>query len=120
MKHVDEYRSTPACERLVDEIRQIGTRQWTVMEVCGGQTHGLLRHAIDAALHGTVELVHGPGDEEMGRRRRVELANLAVQGRTSDTRSALPGNFPILLKGGPQFDSREPLVTLLVPVKDQG
>lgn len=61
MKYVDEYRRPEHCERLLAEIRQIATRPWTLMEVCGGQTHGLLRYGIDAALEGQVRLIHGPG-----------------------------------------------------------
>ena len=61
MKHVDEYRSADACARLVDEIRALATTERTIMEVCGGQTHGLLRHGVDEALAGAVRLIHGPG-----------------------------------------------------------
>ncbi|MBM3998297.1 MAG: hydrogenase formation protein HypD [Planctomycetes bacterium] len=61
MKYVDEYRDPHAARRLIDEIRKTATRRWTLMEVCGGQTHGLLRHGIDAELEGVVELIHGPG-----------------------------------------------------------
>jgi hydrogenase expression/formation protein HypD len=61
MKYVDEYRRPEHCERLLDEIRRTATRSWTLMEVCGGQTHGLLRYGIDNALEGIVRLIHGPG-----------------------------------------------------------
>jgi hydrogenase expression/formation protein HypD len=61
MKYVDEYRSQAAVERLVGAVRRRATRPWTIMEVCGGQTHGLLRYGIDDALAGLVELIHGPG-----------------------------------------------------------
>ncbi|WP_417387459.1 hydrogenase formation protein HypD [Gimesia sp.] len=61
MKYLDEYRDPAAAVRLLDEIRRISTRCWTLMEVCGGQTHSLLRHGIAAELEGTVELIHGPG-----------------------------------------------------------
>ncbi|HEY3392911.1 MAG TPA: hydrogenase formation protein HypD [Lacipirellulaceae bacterium] len=61
MKFVDEYRRPEHCQRLLNEIRQSVTRPWTLMEVCGGQTHGLLRYGIDAALDGVVRLIHGPG-----------------------------------------------------------
>ena len=61
MKFVDEYRQPEHCQRLLNEIRQTATRQWTLMEVCGGQTHGLLRYGIDTALDGVVRLIHGPG-----------------------------------------------------------
>ena len=61
MKFVDEYRRPEHCQRLLSEIRQTATRPWTLMEVCGGQTHGLLRYGIDTALEGVVRLIHGPG-----------------------------------------------------------
>lgn len=61
MKFIDEFREAEHCERLLAEIRQRATRPWTIMEVCGGQTHGLLRYGIDQALEGMVQLVHGPG-----------------------------------------------------------
>jgi hydrogenase expression/formation protein HypD len=61
MKFVDEYREPDVCARLLAEIRQLATRPWTLMEVCGGQTHGLLRYGIDTALEGAVRLIHGPG-----------------------------------------------------------
>jgi hydrogenase expression/formation protein HypD len=61
MKFVEEYREPELCARLQSEIRQRATRPWTLMEVCGGQTHGLLRYGIDAALDGVVRLIHGPG-----------------------------------------------------------
>jgi hydrogenase expression/formation protein HypD len=61
MKYVDEYRRPEHCQRLLQEIRQTATRPWTLMEVCGGQTHGLLRYGIDAALENVVRLIHGPG-----------------------------------------------------------
>ncbi len=61
MKYLDEYRDPAAARRLLAEIRRLATRCWTLMEVCGGQTHSLLRHGIDAELEGIVELIHGPG-----------------------------------------------------------
>lgn len=61
MKFVDEFRDPKICQRLIEEIRAATTRGWTLMEVCGGQTHGLLRHGIDTALAGSVQLIHGPG-----------------------------------------------------------
>lgn len=61
MRYVDEFRDPVAAARLVDRIRRTATRRWTIMEVCGGQTHSLLRHGIDQELAGEVELIHGPG-----------------------------------------------------------
>lgn len=61
MKYVDEFRDANACQKTIDIIRQTATRCWTIMEVCGGQTHGLLRWGIDQQLDGVVRLLHGPG-----------------------------------------------------------
>lgn len=61
MKLVDDFRDVELARRLVAEIHQRATRRWVLMEVCGGQTHGLLRHGIDEALEDVVELIHGPG-----------------------------------------------------------
>lgn len=61
MKYLDEYRDPQAARRLLAEIRRRATQQWTLMEVCGGQTHGLLRYGIEQELADTVELIHGPG-----------------------------------------------------------
>jgi len=61
MKYVDEFRDPKLAQRLVREIRRTGTRRWVLMEVCGGQTHSLLRYDIEAELADCVELIHGPG-----------------------------------------------------------
>src|SRR5262245_22180456 len=61
MKYVDEYRDPRLAERLLDQIRRMVTRPWTLMEVCGGQTHTLIRSGIDRLVPGALRLVHGPG-----------------------------------------------------------
>ena len=61
MKYVDAFRDRAAADRLVHEIRQRQTQRWTLMEVCGGQTHGLMRYGIAEELAPEVELIHGPG-----------------------------------------------------------
>lgn len=61
MKYLDEFRDPELARRLLDEIRGTVTRPRVIMEVCGGQTHSLLRHGIEAELQGIVELIHGPG-----------------------------------------------------------
>lgn len=61
MKHLDEYRDPALARQLVDRIRRHASRRWTLMEVCGGQTHSLLRHGVDQELEGAVDLLHGPG-----------------------------------------------------------
>jgi hydrogenase expression/formation protein HypD len=61
VRFVDEYRNDRIALALVDEIRRTATRTWTLMEVCGGQTHTLIRQGIDELLTPEIELVHGPG-----------------------------------------------------------
>jgi hydrogenase expression/formation protein HypD len=61
VKYLDEFRDEIAARCLVSEIRRIATRRWTIMEVCGGQTHSLLRYGIEDELTDVVELLHGPG-----------------------------------------------------------
>lgn len=61
MKYLDEYRDGNIARKLVDDMRRIQTRPWVIMEVCGGQTHSIVKHGIDHLLPEGVELVHGPG-----------------------------------------------------------
>jgi hydrogenase expression/formation protein HypD len=61
MKFVDEYRDAGRVRAAIDEIRATVTRPWTIMEICGGQTHAIVRHGIDQLLPPEIELVHGPG-----------------------------------------------------------
>jgi hydrogenase expression/formation protein HypD len=61
VKYVDEYRDQAAATRLLDAIRARVTRRWTLMEICGGQTHTLVKFGIDRMLPEEIELVHGPG-----------------------------------------------------------
>jgi hydrogenase expression/formation protein HypD len=61
MKYVDEYRDAAAAQKLADAIARAVTRPWTIMEVCGGQTHTIVKYGIDKLLPAAVELVHGPG-----------------------------------------------------------
>lgn len=61
MKYLDEYRDSSVAAPLVRRIAEIATRPWVLMEVCGGQTHSIVRYGIDRMLPETVELVHGPG-----------------------------------------------------------
>ncbi len=61
MKYLDEYRDGDVAQRLLAEIRREVTRPWVIMEVCGGQTHSIVRHGIDRLLPPDLELVHGPG-----------------------------------------------------------
>ena len=61
MRYLDEFRDPVAAKALVDAIRRTATRQWTIMEVCGGQTHSIIRNGIDQLLDSAVEFIHGPG-----------------------------------------------------------
>jgi hydrogenase expression/formation protein HypD len=61
MKYVDEYRATEAARRLTAAIARTVTRPWTIMEVCGGQTHTIVKYGLDRLLPESLELVHGPG-----------------------------------------------------------
>ncbi len=61
MKYQDEYRDPAAARKLQQAIRQATTRPWTIMEVCGGQTHTIVKYGIDELLPPEIELVHGPG-----------------------------------------------------------
>jgi hydrogenase expression/formation protein HypD len=61
MKYVDEYRDAGAARRLARRLRAITTRPWTIMEVCGGQTHSIVRFGVDGLLPPEIELIHGPG-----------------------------------------------------------
>jgi len=61
MKYVDEYRDGEAARKLAEAITRSVTRPWTIMEVCGGQTHTIVKYGIDEVLPADVELVHGPG-----------------------------------------------------------
>ena len=61
MKYVDEFRDPRLAEQLVAALHRTVTRPWTVMEVCGGQTHTLVRSGIDQMIPKPLRLVHGPG-----------------------------------------------------------
>ncbi len=61
MKYLDEYRDRQIAEKIVDEIRRTITRPWVLMEVCGGQTHSIVKYGLDTLLPPLLELVHGPG-----------------------------------------------------------
>ena len=61
MKYLDEYRDANLARPLIAEIKRRVTRAWVLMEICGGQTHTLMRYGIDEVLPPEIELVHGPG-----------------------------------------------------------
>ena len=61
MKYLDEYRDGEIARKVLDEIRRTVTKPAVIMEVCGGQTHSIVKHGVDRLLPEQVELVHGPG-----------------------------------------------------------
>jgi len=61
MKHITEYRDAQLVQGVIKEIRRQISRPWVLMEICGGQTHAIMRHGLDQLLPPEVELVHGPG-----------------------------------------------------------
>lgn len=61
MKYVDEFRDQAVAAALAERIRETARRTWTIMEVCGGQTHSIVRFGLDSLLPKSLELVHGPG-----------------------------------------------------------
>ncbi len=61
MKFVNEYRNREASERYSKMIRDITTKEWNIMEVCGGQTHAIVKFGIDELLPSKINLIHGPG-----------------------------------------------------------
>ena len=61
MKFLDEYRDPVLAAKLAGEIKRITTRPHVIMEICGGQTHAIVRFGIDRLLPDEITLVHGPG-----------------------------------------------------------
>jgi len=61
MKFLDEYRDAELAQQYAREIHRVATRSWSVMEVCGGQTHAIVKFGIDELLPKTITLIHGPG-----------------------------------------------------------
>ncbi|HCB07453.1 MAG TPA: hydrogenase formation protein HypD [Nocardioides sp.] len=61
MKYLDEFSDPDLAAKLFDQIHATVTRPWALMEVCGGQTHSIIRHGIDQLLPEGLEMIHGPG-----------------------------------------------------------
>lgn len=61
MKYLEEYRNRDATALFLKKIKETATRPWKIMEICGGQTHGLVRNGILELLPGQVQMIHGPG-----------------------------------------------------------
>ena len=61
MKFLDEYRDQGTAEKVAKAIASVTTRPWSIMEVCGGQTHSIVKYGIDELLPSSITLLHGPG-----------------------------------------------------------
>lgn len=61
MKYLDEFNDPELAKRLLDDIHATVTRPWAIMEVCGGQTHSIIRNGIDQLIPDQIEMIHGPG-----------------------------------------------------------
>ncbi|NTV47534.1 MAG: hydrogenase formation protein HypD, partial [Chlorobiales bacterium] len=61
MKYLDEFRNPEVARLVLEEIKKTVTRPWVIMEICGGQTHSIIKNGIDQILPKEIELVHGPG-----------------------------------------------------------
>src|SRR4030066_2543928 len=61
MKFISEYRDARLVLQTLSEIRRTVTQPWVLMEICGGQTHAIMRHGFNQLLPAEIELVHGPG-----------------------------------------------------------
>ncbi|HDS01173.1 MAG TPA: hydrogenase formation protein HypD [candidate division Zixibacteria bacterium] len=61
MKYIDEYHNPRAVAAFAEKIKSITSRDWNIMEVCGGQTHAIVRHGLDQLLPDRITLLHGPG-----------------------------------------------------------
>ena len=61
MKYLNEYRGSKLVHGVIDEITRIVSQQWVIMEICGGQTHSIMKNGLDQLLPISIELVHGPG-----------------------------------------------------------
>ncbi len=61
MKYLTEFRNGETAQRMAREIASVATRPWKIMEVCGGQTHSIIRNGIDQMLPPGIEMIHGPG-----------------------------------------------------------
>ncbi|MDH3323889.1 MAG: hydrogenase formation protein HypD, partial [Flavobacteriaceae bacterium] len=61
MKYLSEYRNLEATKKVLKQIENTITRPWNIMEICGGQTHGLVKNGIIDLLPDKVRMIHGPG-----------------------------------------------------------
>jgi hydrogenase expression/formation protein HypD len=68
MKYVEEYRDPDAARQYVAAIHRIATRPWTIMEICGGQTHSIVKYGIDELLPKQITLAHARAVQSASRR----------------------------------------------------
>ena len=61
MKYLTEFRNGEIAQRMAREIAAVATQPWKIMEVCGGQTHSIIKNGIDQMLPAGIEMIHGPG-----------------------------------------------------------
>lgn len=61
MDFIDEYRNSDAAAKLSEHIHKLTTRPWKIMEICGGQTHSIVKYGLDSLLPDAISLIHGPG-----------------------------------------------------------
>jgi hydrogenase expression/formation protein HypD len=61
MRFIDEYRDAATARKISEQIHGVTTKPWTIMEICGGQTHTIVKYGIESLLPDTITLVHGPG-----------------------------------------------------------
>jgi len=61
MKYLDEFRDGKAAKKLSEGIKSVVTKPWQIMEICGGQTHSILKYSIEELLPEEISLIHGPG-----------------------------------------------------------
>ena len=61
MNYLKAYRDPVTVKKLVAALESAASRPWQIMEVCGGQTHSIIKSGIDQLLNGTITLIHGPG-----------------------------------------------------------
>jgi hydrogenase expression/formation protein HypD len=77
LRHIDEYRDKELVTKLVRAINTSVTRAWSIMEICGGQTHSIMRYGLQEFLPGEITLIHGPGCPVCVT--PVELIDMAVE-----------------------------------------
>ena len=115
MKFIDEYRDPVAAREIARQLAVVTTRPWTLMEVCGGQTHAIVRFGVDELLPPGIRLLHGhrwaePLRDALPRLLRDDLArfvpglwtgpagpappNVATAGRVQVELLALQGSLP--------------------------